>query len=315
MSQKLQLLSLVIPVHNEEGNLVWHHELITREVVGLGCKYEVVYVNDGSTDNSLSLLKTIAANDNHVSVINFSRNFGKEAATSAGLKKCEGDAVIMLDADGQHPVKLIKVFLDKWHEGYQVVIGVRESNTKEGIVKHYGSMLFYRLIISILKGNTVPRSTDFRLLDRRVIDEFNKLTEHNRMTRGLIDWLGFRRTTVSFQAPARHSGEASYRFSKLVKLALYAFVSQSTKPLQLGGILGACTMVISAFVGIFLLFEKYVFRDPLRLAVTGSAMVALFVSFLVGIVLICQWLLALYIESIHNETQNRPLYIIDEEIR
>lgn len=315
MADKDQLLSLIIPVHNEAGNLIWHHKHIVDVLVHIGCRFEIIYVDDGSTDDSLSILKTVAGQDPHTSAISFSRNFGKEAATSAGLRKCKGDAAIMLDADGQHPIELVQAFLEKWHEGYQVVIGVRGTNTKEGFVKRYGSRLFYRIINTMLRGNTIPRSTDFRLLDRRVIDEFNKLTEHNRMTRGLIDWLGFRRATIPFHSPARHSGEASYRFGKLVKLALYAFVSQSTKPLQLGGILGGITMLLSALAGLFLLFEKFAFGDPLRLAVTGTALLALFVSFLVGVVLICQWLLALYIESIHNETQNRPLYIIDEEIR
>ncbi len=314
MQARNLLLSIIIPVHNEAGNLTWHHKRVSQVLQATDIRYEILYIDDGSTDDSLAIIKAIVKSDKCSRYVAFSRNFGKEAATSAGLQRCRGDAAIMLDADGQHPIELIGTFLEKWHSGYQVVIGIRETNTKEGFVKHFGSKLFYQLFNSMLHGNTIPGSTDFRLIDRRVIDEFNKLTEHNRITRGLIDWLGFRRTTIPFHSAARHSGKASYNFGKLVKLAVYAFVSQSTKPLQLGGVLGAITMLLSAGIGLFLLFEQYIFGDPLHLAVTGSAIVALFVSFLVGIVLICQWLLALYIESIHGETQNRPLYIVAEEL-
>lgn len=314
MPDKKSLLSIIVPIHNEAGNIQWHYEGMSKVLSTLDCSYEILYIDDGSTDNSLEQLKKLRKDDNHVRVVVFSRNFGKEAAASAGLRACSGDAALILDGDGQHPIELASEFLKKWREGYQVIVGVRKSNTEEGFLKRYGSKLFYRLLNSMTNGGTIPRSTDFRLLDRRVINEFNKLTEHNRITRGLIDWLGFKRTTVEFDSPARHSGKASYGFTKLVKLALHAFVSQTTRPLQAGGILGALSMLLSATVGLFLLIEQYVFGDPLGLAVTGSAILALFVSFLVGIVLVCQWLLALYVESIHKETQNRPLYIIDEEI-
>ncbi len=314
MQSTKQFLSLIIPVHNEAGNIEWHHEKIVSALSKVDCKYEIIYVDDGSTDDSLEKLTKLSKGNNNTRVIVFSRNFGKEAATSAGLSACKGDAALILDADGQHPIGLVDKFLNKWREGYQVVIGVRQSNTKEGLVKRYGSKVFYRLINGVSDGETIPRSTDFRLLDRRVIDEFNLLTEHKRISRGLVDWLGFKRTTLEFDSPARHSGEATYSFPKLVKLALHAFVSQTTKPLQVGGILGSITMLLSFIVGLFFLIEKYVLGDPLNLAITGSAIVALFATFLVSIVLICQWFLALYIESIHTETQNRPLYIVDKEI-
>jgi dolichol-phosphate mannosyltransferase len=313
MPDKNFLISLIIPVHNESGNLEWQHKKILQTTSRLHLNYEIIYIDDGSSDDSLIKIKTLAVMDHNVCFIRLSRNFGKEAATTAGLQHCKGDVALLLDADGQHPIELLKEFLDKWHEGYQVVIGVRSSNTKEGVVKHYGSVLFYKLLNNVSNGGTIPRSTDFRLLDKQVIHEFNKLTEHNRFTRGLVDWLGFKRTTIEFRSPARHSGKASYNFRKLVKLALYSFVSQSTRPLQLGGILGSITVTLSALTATLIVLEKYFLGDPLHLAITGTAILALFVSFLVGLVLICQWMLAIYIESIHNETQNRPLYIIEEE--
>lgn len=313
MPRKKPLLSIVIPVYNEAANLNWHHQIIAKAIKKLPYSFEIVYVNDGSSDHSLEVLKQITAKDRAARYISFSRNFGKEAATTAGLAKSKGNAAIMLDADGQHPVTLLKDFISKWEGGAQVVIGIREANTNEGPVKHFGSKLFYAVLNSMSGGKTITGSTDFRLLDRRVIDEFNKLSEHNRMTRGLVDWLGFRKEYLYFVAPERHAGRASYNFKKLLRLALHGLVSQTTRPLQLAGVLGGSVMFISALAGVFLAIETYVFHDPLHLAVTGSAIVALFVSFLVGIVLICQWLLALYIESIHAEAQNRPLYVVDEE--
>lgn len=313
MEKSKNLISLIVPVHNEQGNLEWFHDQLTNAINVLDHDFEIIYVNDGSRDDSLRLIKSIADQYKNVHYISFSRNFGKEAATSAGLRRAEGQAAIMIDADGQHPPELIHSFIQQWQEGSQVVIGVRSSNTREGLVKRYGSKVFYRLLNAISDGETIPRSTDFRLIDRRVIDEFNSLTEHNRITRGLIDWLGFNRSTVEFKAAARHHGPATYGFRKLVRLALHAFVSQTTKPLQFTGFLGGIVVILSALVGVFLIIEKYALGDPLGLAVTGTALLALFVSFLVGLVLISNWLLALYVESIHSETQNRPLFVVAEE--
>lgn len=310
MRPKSPLVSLVVPVHNEVGNLEWHHPKIIEFFTKHGLDREVIYVDDGSTDGSLEVIQKFSAKDKTIKYISLSRNFGKEAATSAGIKQSAGDAVIMIDADGQHPVDLIDDFLSKWRNGYDVVVGVRKRNKKEGLVKRFGSRLYNMILSSLTGGNTPPGSTDFRLIDRKVADEFNALTEHNRITRGLIDWLGFKRTYIEFSSPARHSGKAAYSFRKLVGLAMHSFTSQSTKPLQFTGFLGSIVTIVSACLAIFLIIEKYALSDPLHLAVTNSAILALFISFLVGLVLICQWLLALYVESIHNETQNRPLYII-----
>lgn len=313
MRAKLPTLSVIIPVHNEESNLLWHHKKVTKHLQSLGISYEIIYINDGSTDSSLSILKEIHAEDPTSRYLSFSRNFGKEPATSAGLHAARGEAAIMIDADGQHPIEQVEEFLTQWRAGNKVVVGIRTANTNEGAVKRYGSKLFNKAINTLTENNTPQGSTDFRLLDRQVIDEFCKLEEHNRITRGLIDWLGFQRSYVYFIAPERHAGQASYSVRKLVQLAVHALVSQTTKPLQFTGYLGAFVMAMSIIVGIFLLVEAFVLGDPLKLGVTASGLLALFISFLVGVVLTCQWLLALYIENIHNETQGRPLYIVSEK--
>lgn len=313
MRTKNPLISFILPVHNEAGNLEWHYTKIKEFLDKHQIKYEIVYVDDGSTDDSMAELKSLTLKDEAVRYLSLSRNFGKEAAISAGIKEANGDAIIVIDADGQHPIDVAAEFLVEWQNGIDVVVGVRKENEKEGLVKRYGSKLHYKILSYLTGGDTIPGSTDFRLIDRKVADEFNKLTEHNRIARGLIDWLGFKRSYIEFSSAARHSGKASYSFRKLVRLALHSFVSQSTKPLQFTGFLGFIVTIVAFFGCVFLGIEEYILNDPLNLAITGTAMLALFLSFLVGLVLICQWLLALYVESIHNETQNRPLYIIDQK--
>lgn len=313
-SKRKDKISLVIPVHNESDNLAWHHDKITAELNERPIDYEIIYVDDGSSDNSLEIIKKFSRNDNHVHFAAFSKNFGKEAAISAGLKKSNGDAALILDSDGQHPIELIDEFLSKWRDGFDVVIGIRESNKGEGVIKSLGSQLFYTLLKLVDNSReTTPGSTDFRLINRKVIDEYNKLTERNRISRNLIDWLGFRRATVPFDARERHAGKPSYSYRKLVKLAIDGAITHSTRPLKLIGVLGMIISTISFILLVFLIVESYLLSDPLRLAVTGTAFLAIFLSFLVGIVLTCQGLLALYLENVYHETQNRPLYIIREE--
>lgn len=312
MSSKL--ISLVIPVYNEAANLEWHFKIIKEYFEPKHIHYEIVYVDDGSEDKSLDIVKELA--DSHkpnVRYLSFSRNFGKEAAVSAGIHACKGDAAVIIDADGQHPIELVDKFIEKWEQGFQVIIGLRESNKGEGAVKKYGSKFFYS-VLKLINGrsSTLPGSTDFRLIDRKVIDEYNKLTERNRLTRNLIDWLGFSKAIVPFSANARHAGEAAYSFRKLVKLAIDGVVAHSTRPLKLISIVGVVIATFSGLGTLFLVVETYLFNDPLGLGVTGVAILALFLSFMIGVVLVCQGLLALYIESVYYETQNRPLYVVKE---
>ncbi len=309
----MKKISFIIPAHNEADNIAWHYKEVSSFLQKESISYEIYYINDGSQDDTLAEIKKIAQKNLAVHYLSLSRNFGKEAALSAGLQACSGAAAIFVDADGQFPIQIIKTFLKKWEDGNEVVIGVRRSNKGEGIIKRYGSKLFYKILNILTNDKTIPGSTDFRLIDRKVIDEFNRLTERTRITRGLIDWLGFKRELVYFDAEERKHGRAAYGFRKLFQLALSAFVSNSTKPLKIVGLIGIAVTFLSGASGIILLLEKYLLSDPLKLAVTGTALLAIFLSFLIGIVLGCQGLLALYIESIHNETQNRPLYIIAEK--
>lgn len=306
-------ISIIVPVYNESENLVWHHKKMNTHLKKRDIKHEFIYVDDGSADSSLDVLRSIAKDDSSVRYISFSRNFGKEPATAAGIAKAKGDAALIIDADGQHPIELLDTFLKKYREGYDVVAGVRASNVGEGAVKKYGSKLFYKLLKVISGKDGVPGSTDFRLIDRKVIDSFNSMTERNRVTRNLIDWLGYKRIEIPFDANERHAGKATYSVRKLFGLALNGIISHTTRPLKFIAALGGIISVVSIVTLIVMIADKYILNDPLGLSITGTAILAVFISFAIGVVLICQGLLALYLESVYHETQNRPLYVIAEE--
>jgi len=257
-------------------------------------------------------LKKIAAGDERVKLLSLSRNFGKEQATTAGLHAAVGDAVIIIDGDGQHPVELIPKFVQRWQKGAHVVIGVRTANQKEGFIKRAGSRLFYSSLRVFGVPNIVPGSTDFRLIDKQVLSEFKKLTERNRVTRALIDWLGYERDYIDFVANPRRHGTATYSFKKLVRLALNGFVSLSFMPLYLSGYMGVFITFLSFIASIFAIVEKYLLGDPLGWNITGTAILGIMILFLVGILLIGQGLLAIYVARIYTEVQNRPLYIIKD---
>jgi polyisoprenyl-phosphate glycosyltransferase len=302
-----KLISIIIPIYNEEKNIPILYDKLNNIAKDFEFSFEFIFVNDGSQDRSMAELRKLEALDLRVSVIDFSRNFGKEIATTAGINNCKGDACIMIDADLQHPVEVIREFVAKWEKGAEIVIGIREKNKSESFMKKAGSFLFYKIINCISDTKIVPNATDFRLLDRVVIDEFGKLTERNRMTRALIDWMGFRREFVNFKANERLFGKASYSYLKLFRLAFNSMISLSLFPLKLAGYLGIIITFLSGILGIFIFITRYVTKT---MDYSGSAILAVIILFFIGIVLICLGLIALYIANIHAEVVNRPLYVI-----
>lgn len=307
-------ISFVIPIYNEEkGFLKFYNSLLLPELKKLKHDYDVILVDDGSRDKSLEIIQDLAAKDKHVKVLAFSRNFGKEVALTAGIREADGDAILTMDADGQQPPKLIHEFVKKWEEGGEIVIGVRGKYEKHGLIAKVGSKLFYMLLGLMGVKDTVPGSTDFRLIDRCVADEYNKLTEHGRITRGLMDWMGFKKVYIDYVYGNRLAGKPSYNFNKLFHLAIDSFISLSATPLVIFGWIGAFITFASLVLGIFVIIEQFIIGDPMGLNWTGTTCLSIFISFLVGLVLVSQAITALYISHIHAETQARPLYIVDRK--
>lgn len=305
----LTLLSIIVPLKNEEHNIPLLFEALETSTKPLtNYTFEYIFVDDGSTDASADTIRALAKQHAHIQLVQLARNFGKEIATTAGLHKANGQAAIMIDADLQHPPSLIPKFLERWEAGDDVVIGVREPDAKHaGFVKRLTARWFYRLINRISSVKLTPHATDFRLLDRAVIDEFNRFTEHNRITRGLIDWLGYTRSYIEFTPARRLHGDRSYGYRQLIRLAANSVVSLSFFPLRIAGYLGAFIVLVSTPLILFIMGNHLFFGNSLRF--TGSATLAAMILFLIGIVLICQGLMALYIATIYGEVQNRPLYI------
>jgi glycosyltransferase involved in cell wall biosynthesis len=312
----MKKITIVIPAYNEAKNIEAFYAAISEVLLELGkYTFDLLFVNDGSRDNTLEIIKNLPSIKGNISVkyLDFARNFGKEAATSAGLHEAEGEAVIMIDADLQHPVDLIPKFLESWENGSEVVVGVRSENKKAGTVKRLGSHFYYKIMKSISETTITPKATDYRLLDRKVVDQFHLLTERSRMTRGLIDWMGYHRDYIYFKANERFAGEATYSKIKLLRLALSSFVAHSLLPLKVAGYMGIVTTFLSGTLGLFMIVEKYILRDPLGLGISPITQLATLIVFLIGIILCCLGLVALYIGLISVEVQNRPLYIIREK--
>lgn len=312
MSQRT--ISIVIPVYNEAANLPLLYKELLRHTQRLPYRFEVIFVDDGSSDNSAQIMRGLADSDPDVRALELARNFGKEAAVSAGLHAAKGDAAIVMDADLQMPPRLLGDFIAEWEDGADIVVGVFASRSMS-FVRRTGAAIFYRIMGAIGNSKITPHATDYRLLDRQVLDVFKQFTEHNRITRGMIDWLGFKRAYIPFEQETRRHGKPTYSMSKLISLAMNSFTSYSLIPLKIAGYLGLIILALSIPAGIFMYVERYILGDPLRLLFSGTDMLAVMIVFLVGVVLACLGLMSLYIANIHAEVVNRPLYIVRERPR
>jgi len=311
---KPKLLSVIVPIYNEEANIRPLYKAVLAQLDSLEYEFELLFVDDGSKDDSLKRLALIAKKDPRVRVLEFARNFGKESAVTAGLHAAAGDAAVLMDADLQHPPDRLLQFVSKWEQGSDVVVGVRSYSEDEGWFKRKSSGLFYRLFGIVSDTNITPHATDFRLLDRSVIDTYNELSEHNRIARGLIDWLGYRRSYIHFEAPPRQHGEATYSTRKLFKLAIDTLTAHSLVPLMIAGYLGVIILLISGPLGLFIVYDKYLAAPGGMFNFTGTALLAVIILFLVGIVLAALGLISLYVARIHEEVIGRPLYVVRREI-
>ncbi len=305
-------LSIVIPVYREVSNLALLYERLCQVIEKLDAdlEVEIIFVNDGSPDNSWEVIRNIARVDGRVIGINLARNFGKELALSAGIHEAFGAAVICMDADLQHPPEVIPSLLAAWRTGAKLVGTVRTSIEKQPLMRRAGSQIFYWLMSKISGVALTAQATDFGLYDRTVIDVFKTMTERNRMFRGMIDWIGFPKTTVEFHAPARQTGDASYSYTKLIGLAVNSITSFSLFPLRITGYLGALISFVSVLLMLLMLADRVLLH---KIGFSSLALVVVANTFFIGIVLMALGLMAIYIGAIHSEVINRPLFVVAEK--
>ncbi len=315
MQVRMKTISIVVPAYNEEGNILRMLDQVSKQLGLLSSKYtfEVIVVDDGSTDATGNSIGSYSAQYQYpLKLIQFSRNFGKEAALSAGIHASHGDAVLTIDADMQQPPEHIPTLIKDWEAGNDIVVAVRKSHQGEDFLKRLGAYVFYKTMDVVSETEIIPYSTDFRIMDRQVVDAFKELGERNRMTRGLIDWLGFKRTYFFYESGMR-TGKPSYNRRKLISLAIVGFVKNSLLPLKLVSYLGFATLCISTVLGSVVFVEKYIMRAGWGAAFSAADIMTIVIVFLISIMFMSLGVLSLYIADIQTEVRERPLYVIRRE--
>lgn len=302
--------SVVVPLYNEELVINETYAKLKTVMDKTNENYEIIFVNDGSTDKSKIKIEIICKKDKKIKLVNFSRNFGHQAAISAGMNLATGKAIITIDADLQDPPEIILEMIKKWKDGYDVVYGKRLKRKGETLFKKITAKIFYRFLKKITNIDIPVDAGDFRLIDRRICDIIISLPEKNRYIRGLISWLGFKQTYVEFVRMERFAGETKYSFKKMIKLALDAITSFSYKPLIVAGYAGG----ISFLAGIILLILNAIKDSANNINILNLESILAINFIMFGIVLFSIGILGEYISRISDESKNRPLYIIDNII-
>ena len=309
----MKKISLVIPMYYEEEVANECYNKVSNVLKGLEEKYdyEIIFVNDGSKDKTLEILEKIAKEDEKAKIISFSRNFGHQAAVTAGLKEVTGDAIVIIDADLQDPPVLIPEMLELWEQGNEVIYGKRKTRKGESAFKLLTAKMFYKTL-NALSDVEIPKDTgDFRLVDRKVVDVINSLPEHNKFLRGLFSWVGFKQKAYEYERQERFAGKTKYPLKKMLKLASDGIISFSTKPIKLVGALGILSIFISIIILIYALIS-YIFKLNDLSAGWTSIMVA--ITFFAGVQLLSLWVISEYIGRIYDEAKGRPQYIIDKKM-
>ncbi len=303
------IYSIIAPIFNETGNIPDLYNRVRDVLDSTGETWELILIDDGSTDKSADLIRKYASQDDRVRPVIFARNFGHQIAVTAGLDYCRGDAVVIIDSDLQDPPELILDLITKWKEGYEVVYAVREEREGESWFKLFTAALFYRMISSITDVNIPMDAGDFRLLDRMVVDVLHQMREKHRFLRGMSSWVGFRQTGVPYRRVARQVGETKYPFRKMFRLAINAVTSFSYFPLQLATYVGFIAAGISILsIPIVIAIRLWGTETPLL----GQTTTLIAVLFLGGVQLISLGILGEYIGRLYDEAKGRPLYIVRE---
>lgn len=300
-------ISVVAPAYNEEQVLEEFYKRVTKVLSGIGNPYEIVLVNDGSTDNTLRLMHQLKLTDSHVTVVDLARNFGKEIALTAGLDHSRGDMVVVLDSDLQDPPELIPEMVVGWREGYDVVYGVRTHRDGETWFKKATATTFYKLIQKVSRVH-IPRDTgDFRLMSRRAVQEMSKLREGHRFMKGLFAWIGFPSKPIFYRRDPRAAGETKWNYWNLFNLAVEGITSFSIAPLKVATYLGLLIAALSLSYAAFVVWDTLLHGNPAR----GYPSIMVTILFLGGVQLIAVGVLGEYIGRIFNEVKGRPLYLVN----
>jgi glycosyltransferase involved in cell wall biosynthesis len=303
-----QLISIVVPVFNEQAVVPEFHQAMTEVLAEQPFDFEIVYVNDGSTDNTLDRINVLRQQDKSITLIDLSRNFGKEIALTAGLHKSAGDAVVVIDADLQDPPELIPELIAEWQNGYDVVYAQRTHRKGESILKRTTAHFFYRIIQRVNKVE-IPKDTgDFRILSRRAVNALNSFGEQHRLMKGLFAWIGYKQKAVRYQRDVRHAGKTKWNYWRLWNLALDGITSFTIAPLKISTYLGLLTATSAFAYGIYMIVDTLLYGNP----VPGYPSLIVIILMLGGVQLVAIGILGEYLGRIFNETKRRPLYFINE---
>ena len=310
MELKKKLVTVLVPAYNEQGSLPLLYAEMSRLMQSLSqYDWQLLFVDDGSTDNTLDIVKKLYQQDKRVNYISLSRNFGKENAMLAGLDNTFGDCVIIMDADLQHPPALIPDMLREWENGYQDVYAKRNSRGEEPALRRKMSLLYYRLLAKMSNVEILQNVGDFRLLDRKCINALCQLRESQRYTKGLFSWIGFRKKEIEFEQNDRTQGKSSWNLLKLMNLAMDGITSFSIVPLRISTIIGLLSSLAAIVYMLYFLIKTLVFGDVVR----GFPTLIIVILFLGGMQLFCLGIIGEYIGRIFNESKHRPVYVIAEK--
>lgn len=301
-------LSVIVPVHNEEKNIGEMHRRLSETLQSMGLSYELIFVNDGSRDRSLTILKGLAQTDANIRFLSFSRNFGHQVAVTAGLDHCKGQAAVIIDGDLQDPPELIRELYDKHKEGFEVVYARRKRRKGESWLKRATAKWFYR-VLSRITSIEIPVDTgDFRIIDRKIIEVLRQMPEQQKFLRGQISWAGFRQTWIEYDRDERHAGKTSYTYRKMIRFALDGITSFSDFPLKFATIAGFVVSGIAFLLILYTLISFFFFdnNEP------GWASLMVSVMFVGGIQLIGIGIIGEYIARLSANVRNRPLYVVSE---
>lgn len=305
----MKKISIIIPVFNEEQSL---NDLYTavNSLMNDNTEYiwEVMMIDDGSTDHSLQIIKKIRETDKRISYIHLSRNFGKENAMLAGFDYVSGDCAIVMDADLQHPPYVIMDMIKYWEQGYEDVFAKRKSRGKESLIRKLSTKLYYKLLQMIAHDEVLVDVGDFRLLDRKCIDALKNIRETQRYTKGLYSWIGFKKHQIFFEQKERMTGKSSFSYIKLINLAIDGITSYSIMPLRLSSIIGIFVSFIAFLYMCFVIIKTILIGDPVQ----GYPTLIIVILFLGGLQLVSIGIIGEYLGRIFYETKNRPVYIISE---